>query len=803
MSIVKYRVRDVAADFGMEAKQVAQILSKFFEKPRSNMQVLTEEQLNVLFDYMTQKNQISSIEQVFAEAMARREEKEKQAAAEQAKKEAEQAKKAAEQAARSAKDGAKPAAQPAAPAPKAENRPPKPPVKPAKPAEPQRKRERRVVDTSAVTVNAERFDDRVDVLVTAREQNFTGGKQRIGGRGSKKKQQNQKKGKFAGGTKSRTEEQEKMRRLQLEIAKKAPLTVKIPDEITVGELASRMKKTAAEVIKFLMRNGVMAGINQNIDFETAEYVATEMGCKVEKEVVVTIEERLFDDHVDTEEELVTRPPVVVVMGHVDHGKTSLLDAVRNTNVVSGEAGGITQHIGAYTVEINGQPITFLDTPGHAAFTEMRARGALCTDIAILVVAADDGIMPQTVEAINHAKAAKIPIIVAVNKMDKPGANPDRVLTQLTEHDLVPSEWGGETEVCRISAKTGEGIDDLLETVIMTAELAELRANPNRAAKGTVIEARLDKARGPIATLLVQNGTLNHGDIIIAGTAVGRVRVMTNDKGRTVKHAGPSVPVEITGLAEVPAPGDEFASVEDERMARQLVEQRKQRIKDAAAKLTQKVTLDNLFAKMQEGEMKELNLIVKADVQGSAEAVKASLEKLNNDEVRVKVIHAGVGAINESDILLASTANAIVVGFNVRPNDAAQAAAKRDHVDMRMYRVIYDAIDEIEAAMKGMLAPKYREAVIGHAEVRQTYRVSAIGTIAGCYVRDGRITRDGQVRVLRDNIVIHEGKIGSLQRFKDSVREVQEKYECGMSIERFNDIKEGDVFECFIMEEIPR
>ena len=800
MSIVKYRVRDVAADFGVEAKQIAQTLSKFFEKPRSNMQVLTEEQLNVLFDYMTQQNQISSIEQVFAEAMTRRQELEKQAAAEKAKKEAEQAAQA-EKAAKEAPKAPKESAQPAAQAPKAETRPPKP-VKPAKPAEPQRKRERRVVDTSAVTVNAERFDDRVDVLVTAREQNFTGGKQRIGGRGTKKKQQNQKKGKFAG-NKSRSEEQEKMRRLQLEIAKKAPLTVKIPDEITVGELASRMKKAAAEVIKFLMRNGVMAGINQNIDFETAEYVATEMGCKVEKEVVVTIEERLFDDHVDTEEELITRPPVVVVMGHVDHGKTSLLDAVRNTNVVSGEAGGITQHIGAYTVEINGQPITFLDTPGHAAFTEMRARGALCTDIAILVVAADDGIMPQTIEAINHAKAAKIPIIVAVNKMDKPGANPDRVLTQLTEHELVPSEWGGDTEVCRISAKTGEGIDELLETVIMTAELAELRANPNRAAKGTVIEARLDKSRGPIATLLVQNGTLNQGDIIIAGTAVGRVRVMTNDKGRAVKHAGPSVPVEITGLAEVPAPGDEFAAVEDERMARQLVEQRKQRIKDAAAKLTQKVTLDNLFAKMQEGEMKELNLIVKADVQGSAEAVKASLEKLNNEEVRVKVIHAGVGAINESDILLASTANAIVVGFNVRPNDAAQAAAKRDHVDMRMYRVIYDAIDEIESAMKGMLAPKYREAVIGHAEVRQTYRVSAIGTIAGCYVRDGRITRDGQVRVLRDNIVIHEGKIGSLQRFKDSVREVQEKYECGMSIERFNDIKEGDVFECFIMEEIPR
>ncbi len=792
MSSVKYRVKDVAVDFGMEAKDVSAIVAKYFEKPRSNMQVLTDEQLNVLFDYLTQHHQIHSVEQVFAAAMA-------------PKKEAAPAPKEAAPAPRSAEKPSAPKAAAKEPErrPQPKNAPPAKENKETKAPEPQRKRERRVVDTSAVTVNAERFDDRVDVLVTEREQNFTGGKQRIGGRGSKKKQQQQKKGKFTGGSKSRNEEQEKMRRLQLEIAKKAPLTVKIPDEITVGELASRMKKTAAEVIKCLMRNNILAAINQTIDFDTAEYVATEMGCKVEKEVVVTIEERLFDDHVDTEAELVGRPPVVVVMGHVDHGKTSLLDAVRDTNVVSGEAGGITQHIGAYTVEINGQPITFLDTPGHAAFTEMRARGALCTDIAILVVAADDGIMPQTIEAINHARAAQIPIIVAVNKMDKPGANPDRILTQLTEHNLVPSEWGGDTEVCRISAKTGDGIDELLEIVIMTAELSELRANPNRAAKGTVIEARLDKNRGPIATLLVQNGTLNQGDIIIAGTAVGRVRVMTNDKGRTVKKAGPSIPVEITGLAEVPAPGDEFASVEDERMARQLVEQRKQKIKDAAAKLTQKVTLDNLFEKMQEGEMKELNLIVKADVQGSAEAVKASLEKLNNEEVRVRVIHAGVGAINESDILLASTANAIVVGFNVRPNDAAQIAAKRDHVDMRMYRVIYDAINEIEAAMKGMLAPKYREAVIGHAEVRQTYRVSAIGTIAGCYVKDGRITRDGQVRVLRDNIVIHEGKIGSLQRFKDSVKEVQEKYECGMSIDRFNDIKEGDVFECFIMEEIPR
>ena len=764
MSFVKYRVKEVAADFGMAPKDIAEIVGIYYEKPKSNSQVLTDEQLNAVFDHITQHHQIGSIAEVFAVAPAPKKAEPKPA---------EKAEKAS--------------------APAAEK-----PAKPEKPKEPERKRERRVVDTKAVTVNADRFDDRVDSLVSERVQNYSGGKQKIG---SKNRKKDNKRGQT--GNKRRNEEQEKMRRLQLEIIKKTPLTVKIPDEITVGELASRMKKTATELIKVLIKNGVMASINQTIDFDTAEFVATELGCKVEKEVVVTIEDRLIDDHEDSADELQPRSPVVVVMGHVDHGKTSLLDAVRKTNVVSGEAGGITQHIGAYTVEINGSPITFLDTPGHAAFTSMRARGAMCTDIAILVVAADDGIMPQTVEAINHAKAANIPIIVAVNKMDKPGANPDRVLTQLTEHDLVPAEWGGDTEVVRISAKTGAGIDELLETVIMTAELAELKANPNRAGKGIVIEARLDKNRGPIATLLVQNGTLHKGDLIIAGTSVGRVRVMTDDKGRAITSAGPSVPVEITGLAETPAPGDEFNAVSDERMARQLVEQRKQAEKDAAAKLTSKVTLDNLFAKMQEGEMKELNLIVKADVQGSAEAVKASLEKLSNDEVRVRVIHAGVGAINESDILLASTSNAIVVGFNVRPDAAAAASAQRSNVDLRMYRVIYDAIDEIEAAMKGMLAPKFREAVIGHAEVRQTYKVSAIGTIAGCYVKDGKITRDGQVRVLRDNIVIYEGNIGSLQRFKDSVKEVAQNYECGMSIEKFNDIKEGDIFECFVMEEIPR
>ncbi len=792
MSLIKLKVKEVAADLGMQPKEIMEIVGMYFEKPRSNAQTLTDEQLNVLFDHITQKHQVESLQEALnATASAKTAEKPAEKSAEK----------------NAPKQSEKPAQ--GKPAPK-DNRDNKPqehqqkPVKPAekapeKPKEEQRKRERRVVDTSAVTVNADRFDDRVDDMVSERMHNFSGGKQKIGNK-NKKKQQDKKAGP---GNKRRNEEQEKLRRLQLEIIKKTPLTVKIPDEITVGELASRMKKTAAELIKVLFKNGVMATVNQNIDFDTAEFVATELGCKVEREIVVTIEERLIDDHEDTADELVTRSPVVVVMGHVDHGKTSLLDAVRKTNVASGEAGGITQHIGAYTVQINGNPITFLDTPGHAAFTSMRARGAMCTDVAILVVAADDGIMPQTVEAINHAKAANIPIIVAVNKMDKHGASPDRIMQQLTEYELVAEEWGGDTIICPISAKTGMGIDNLLEMVILTAEMQELKANPNRAAKGTVIESRLDKTRGPIATLLVQNGTLKKGDLIIAGTAVGHVRVMTDDKGRAITEAGPSIPVEITGLAETPAPGDEFNAVADERMARQLVEQRKQAEKDAAAALQSKVTLDNLFAKMQEGEMKELNLIVKADVQGSAEAVKASLEKLANEEVRVRVIHAAVGAINESDILLASTSNAIIIGFNVRPDPAAAVSAQRSSVDMRMYRVIYDAIEEIEAAMKGMLAPKFREAIIGHAEVRQTYKVSAIGTIAGCYVKDGKITRDAQVRVLRDNIVIYEGKLGSLQRFKDSVKEVASNYECGMSIEKFNDIKEGDIFECFIMEEIPR
>ena len=810
---VKYRVKEVAADFGKTPKEISEIVGKYYEKPRSNTQTLTVDELNAVFEHITRHNQISDISQVFnvqpKEQPAPKAEPAKQEAPKQPAQQG-QNRPAQQQGNRPQQQGQNRPAQQQGnrpqqqnqnrPAQQQGNRPQQPAPQPVKQAEPERKRERRVVDTSAVQVNTARFED-VDNLISERAQNFQGGKQRIGGgKGNKQQKQqiNNKKG-----NKSRNEEQEKLRRLQMEVARKAPTVVKIPDEITVSELASRMKKTVAEVIKCLMKNGVMAGMNQTIDYDTAEFVATELGCKVEKEVTVTIEERIIDDHVDEASELETRAPVVVVMGHVDHGKTSTLDAIRKTSVTAGEAGGITQHIGAYTVDVDGQMITFLDTPGHAAFTSMRARGAKSTDIAILVVAADDGIMPQTVESINHAKAAEVPIIVAINKMDKPTANPDKIKEQLTKYDLIPEEWGGDTIICPISAKTGMGLDNLLEMVLLTAEVQELKANPNRRAKGTVIEARLDKTRGPIATLLVQNGTLKQGDIVIAGTAVGRVRVMTNDKGRTVKTAGPSVPVEITGLADVPSAGDVFDAVTDERMARELVEQRKQAAKDAIANAMNKVTLDNLFARMQEGQMKELPLIVKADVQGSAEAVKASLEKISNEEVRVRVIHAAVGAINESDILLASTAGAIIVGFNVRADAAAQANGMRAGVDMRFYRVIYDAINEIEAAMKGMLAPQYQEVIIGHAEVRMTYKVSAIGTVAGCMVKDGKVSRDAKVRVLRDNIVIYEGEIGSLQRFKDQAKEVTAGYECGMTVAGYNDIREFDVFECFVMEEIKR
>jgi translation initiation factor IF-2 len=562
-----------------------------------------------------------------------------------------------------------------------------------------------------------------------------------------------------------------------------------------------MKKTGAEVVRKLVRMGVMASLSDTIDYDTAALVAMEFNCKVEHEVVVTVEERLIDDHVDTEEELQPRAPVVVVMGHVDHGKTSLLDYIRKEHVAAGEAGGITQAIGAYVVDINGSPVTFLDTPGHEAFTSMRARGAMVTDVAILMVAATEGIKPQTVESINHAKAAGIPIVVAINKMDMPGANPEKVKQQLTEYELVPEEWGGDTIVCPISAKTGQGVDELLEMLALQAEMLGLRANPNRAASGAVIEARLDKGRGPIMTVLVQNGTLKQGDIIIAGTSVGRVRTMINSQGQRVTEAGPSVPVEIAGMSEVPNAGDVFNAVADERMARELVEERKAKAKLAAGNASKKVSLEDLFARIQQGEMKDFNIIVKADVKGSAEAVKASLEKLSNEEVRVRVIHSAVGAINESDVMLASTSNAVIVGFNVRPDNAARDSAVRSDVDIRMYRVIYDCINEIEAAMKGMLAPKFQEKIIGHAEVRQTYKVSKVGTVCGCYVLDGKIQRNCQVRVLRDNIVIFEGDLASLRRFKDDVKEVASGYECGMQVEKFNDIKELDVIECFVMEQI--
>ena len=587
--------------------------------------------------------------------------------------------------------------------------------------------------------------------------------------------------------------------------KKEPLHVVIPDTITVGDLAQKLKVGATEIIKRLMQVGIMAAMNQEIEYDVAALIAEDMGAEVEREIIITAEDKLLSDAEapDDEKDLLPRPPVVCVMGHVDHGKTSLLDAIRSTNVTASEAGGITQHIGAYMVKINDSPIAFLDTPGHEAFTAMRARGAMVTDIAILVVAADDGIMPQTIEAINHAKAAEVSVIVAINKIDKEGANPDRVKQELTEHGLVPEEWGGDVICVEVSAKQHKNIDSLLEMVLLTAEVKELKANPNRHARGTVIEAKLDKGRGPVATVLVQNGTLRQGDIIVTGTAVGRVRAMVDDKGKKIKEAIPSTPVEIVGLSETPDGGDPFYVVEDERAARNVVEMRKQKIKDEANKARQRVNLDDLFSQIQQGDVKDLNIIVKADVQGSVEAVRQSLEKLSNEEVRVRVIHGAVGAITESDVTLASASNAIIVGFNVRPDVGGRNAAELNKVDMRMYRVIYEAIEEIEAAMKGMLAPTFREAVIGHAEIRQTFKVSGVGTIGGCYVTDGKIQRNCSVRIVRDGIVIHEGELDSLKRFKDDIKEVNSGYECGMGFVRFNDIKEGDVVECYVMEEVKR
>ncbi len=657
--------------------------------------------------------------------------------------------------------------------------------------------QRHTVDTRGTYVDLDKYNERYEQIAPqgrgGKNDNLSAKKQKINQKSQQRKQQ-------ARSGKARETEAEKLRRLELERARKQQLKVMIPDSIVVSELATRLKVQVRDVIKKLMGLGVMASINEEIDFDTATLVAEELGAKVEHEVIVTIEERLITDEEDPEESLEERCPVVVVMGHVDHGKTSILDRIRHANVTASEAGGITQHIGAYQVKHNGKVITFLDTPGHEAFTSMRARGANITDIAILVVAADDGIMPQTIESINHAKAAGVSIIVAINKMDKEGANPDRVKQQLTEYELVCEEWGGDTICVPVSAKTGEGIDELLENILLVAEVRELKANPNRKAKGTVIEARLDKGRGPIATILVQNGTLHTGDVIIAGTAVGRVRVMTNYKGKVVKEAGPSVPVEITGLAEVPSAGDVFNAVEDERLAKELVEQRKHEAKEEQFRSYRKVTLDNLFSQIAEGEMKELPLIVKADVQGSVEAVTQSLEKLSNEEVRVKVIHGAVGAVSESDVMLAAASNAIIVGFNVRPMPVAADAAARDGVDIRLYRIIYDAIEEISTAMKGMLAPKFREVQMARIEVRQVYHISSVGTVAGCYVLDGKVTRQCEIRVVRDGIVVAEDKIDSLRRFKDDVKEVATGYECGISLERFADIKEGDILEAFMIEE---
>ena len=790
--MIKYPIHKVAKDFkrgGKEipSKEIMEILTNHGHPPKNHMQPLNDEELSIVFDYLTQNNPIDSIESVYADVYHEpKHEPEKAPAKGEKKKEKPTSK-------------SQPDASKAAPAKSEKPKETKEateaaPSSPAAGSAPKsRVPEKKIVDTrKGGNVNLDKYDERLESFTDQRQQD-RGGKQKFQGR-------NQRRGGFQG-SKRRQEEQDRLRRLQLEIAKKAPLKVLIPDEIGVGELASRMKKTGAEVVKTLMKMGVMASLGEIIDYDTAALVAMELGCKVEKEVIVTIEEKLIDVSEDKEEDLIPRAPVVVVMGHVDHGKTSLLDYIRNANVVSGEAGGITQHIGAYQVDVSGKPITFLDTPGHEAFTAMRARGAMVTDVAILVVAADDGIMPQTVESINHAKAADIPIIVAINKMDKPTANPDRIMQQLTEYELVPEDWGGETIICPISAKTGQGIDNLLDMVVLTAEMRELKANPNRTAHGAVIEARLDKGRGPVATLLVQNGTLRQGDVIIAGTAVGRVRAMTNDKGLKVETAGPSVPVEIIGMGEVPGAGDDFHAVADERMARELVEQRKHENKMAVSSSVGKVTLEDLFSHIQAGEMKNLNVIVKADVQGSAEAVKSSLEKLSNEEVRVRVIHCAVGAISESDVMLAGTSGAIIVGFNVRPDNNAKDSAPRMGVDMRMYRVIYDAINEIETAMKGMLAPKFREVELGRAEVRSVFKITGVGIVAGCYVLEGKMQRNAQMRLVRDGIIIHDGNLASLQRFKDSVKEVASGYECGITIEKFQDIKEGDIIEAFIMEQI--
>ena len=820
MAAKKVKLSDVARDLHIPTQE---LITFFMERDANGVKKkgvtgLTTEEINLALEYYSQKSQVENFDGYFATKSAPKQKQDKKPQSGE-KKQPEKKngdRKPAERRNGSAPQGGK---KPAAPAAQPEKKPAEE-KKPAarKPKQPHQApkaqnrgerlhvevemasadsvttEKRRTVDTRGSYVDLDKYNQHYEQIAPAgkySKDTYSTKKQKITQKSAQRSRQ-----KYS--TKRETE-QDKLRRLELERARKRQLHVRIPDSITVGELASRLKVTATEVIKKLMMLGVMATINEEIDFDTASLVAEELGAKVEHEVIVTIEERLIDED-DDSEDTQERCPIVVVMGHVDHGKTSILDRIRHAHVTAGEAGGITQHIGAYQVQYEGKDITFLDTPGHEAFTAMRARGANITDIAILVVAADDGIMPQTVESINHAKAAGISVIVAINKMDKEGANPDRVKEELTKYGMVCEEWGGDVICVPVSAKTGEGIDDLLENILLVAETSELKANPDRRAKGTVVEARLDKGRGPIATLLVQNGTLHTGDVIIAGTAVGRVRVMTNDKGTVVESAGPSVPVEITGLAEVPEAGDTFNAVEDERLARELVEQRKHEAKQAKFNEYQKVTLDNLFSQIEQGEMKELSLIVKADVQGSVEAVTQSLEKLSNEEVRVRVIHGGVGGIKENDVMLASASNAIIIGFNVRPDQTAEEIAARDKVDIRTYRVIYDAIEEVETAMKGMLAPKFREVVMGRIEVRQVYKITNVGQVAGAYVLNGKVTRQCQIRVVRDGIVIAEDKMSSLKRFKDDVKEVGESYECGITLEKFHDFKEGDIFEAFIMEE---
>ncbi len=809
--IIKYKVSDFAKDSDQPTKKVLELLTPLGGEAKKVSSNLEEGELNFLLEKLSRENAESDFGAYLASG--------KKPSAEPAKPSAEAAKPAA--------GPAKPAAQQQnAPAAAAQNVPAKKPV----PAEFKKKHEdktislsdlaretgakapaqaketveikreenRVTVDTRTVELNVERFDARFDELASTkntenrRKPTPQGNKQKFTQRNQRQRQQFQKG--------RRESEFERLQRIQLEKARSAQLRVTLPDEITVGELATRLKQQAGKVIAKFMQMGEMHTINDVVDFDSAELVAEEFHVKVEREKRVTIEERLFVQEEDTADDLVERPPVVCVMGHVDHGKTSILDAIRKTNVTAGEAGGITQAIGAYQVSVNGKKITFLDTPGHEAFTSMRARGANMTDIAVLVVAADDGIMPQTIESINHAKAANVKVIVAINKMDKPHANPEMVKEGLTKYGIVAEDWGGDVACIPVSALTGAGIQDLLERIALESEIMELKANPGRRGKGSVIEARLDKGQGTIATLLVQNGTLHTGDVLIAGTAVGRVRTMRDDKGREITAAGPSTPVEVTGLTEVPEAGDQFEAVEDERLARELADQRAAAAKEKQFAAYTKVTLDNLFSQMAQNDMKELAIVVKADVQGSAEAVKQSLEKISNDEVRVRVIHAGVGAISKSDVDLADASNAIIIGFNVRPDAVAKEESAATHVEMRMYRVIYDAINDVTDAMKGMLAPKFREIQLGELQVRQVYRISSVGTVAGCRVTSGKITRDSKVRVVRDGVVLAEDEIASLKRFKDDAKEVAEGYECGVTLAKFNDIKEGDVYEAFKMEE---